>query len=637
MTIRCGNLRSSTAVLFAALMLVVLAGSGCKSVTPIGADRTSTASVYRQTHDNPIGYGGISRETQQILHRFEQTEEFGETPDASLAVLRRKAVETRERGLLYALAELSYLEGDRVSKSVKAWDPRDARDYYLASAVYAWMFLFGDAEGPVPSAYDQRFRTACDLYNFGLGLALTARGGSEDAVKLVDQARPSPVGNIDIKFDASHFQYPMEKFDRFLVADQFVVRGLSMRNRQSGLGTPLMATTKPDNLNKLARSIPATVVLRVEGGITNLAADRLPATLELYSPFDDTEFQVGERKVPLQTDTTITLAYALNQSSIWKLGRAQFLSGEEKISTGVYLPEPYRAGRIPVVFVHGTFSSPIYWAEMANSLAADPELRRRCQFWYFIYNSGNPTLYSAERLRESLRAKIKEVDPNADDHALKHMVVIGHSQGGLLTKLTATDTGDKLLEALLKTNAVGKLQMPPAKEQELRKYLCIDPLPFVTRVIFISTPHRGSYGSTGLARKLTRKLVSLPGQVMKATTDFAGLTEGLDLPAELRGTPTSVDSMSPNNPLLLTLADIPLAPGIKGNSIVAVKGEGDYREGKDGLVKYSSAHVDYAESELIVRGPHSCQDMPPSIEEVRRVLHEHLNALPKIQPEAKEK
>jgi pimeloyl-ACP methyl ester carboxylesterase len=637
MTIRSGTIhRSSTAVLSVALMLILLAGAGCKSVTPIGADRTSTASVYRQTHNNPIGYGGISRETQEILHRFEQTEEFGETPDATLAFLRRKAVETRERGLLFALAELSYLEGDRVRKSVKAWDTRDARDYYLASAVYAWLFLLGDANGPAPSAYDQRFRTACDLYNFGLGLALTSRGNSEDVVKLVDQARPSPVGEIDIKFDASHFQYPMGKFDRFLVADQFVVRGLSMRNRQSGLGTPLMAMAPSDHLNKLARAIPATVLLRVEGGITNLAADRLSATLELYSPFDDTEFEVGDRTVPLQTDTTITLAYALNQSSIWKLGRMQFLSGVERIPTGVYLPEPYRPGRIPVVFVHGTFSSPIKWAEMANTLSADPELRRRCQFWYFIYNSGNPTLYSAERLRESLQAKIKQLDPDGDDRALENMVVIGHSQGGLLTKLTATDTGDKLLATLLKTNAVGVLNIPSDKEAKLRKYLCIEPLPFVTRVVFISTPHRGSYGSTGLARRLTRKVVSLPGQVMKMTTDFTGLTEGLELPPELRGTPTSVDSMSPNNPLLLSLADIPVAPGIKANSIIAVKGDGDYKEGKDELVKYSSAHQAYTESELIVRGPHSCQHMPPAIEEVRRILHEHLKELPKIQPAVKE-
>jgi hypothetical protein len=86
--------------------------------------------------------------------------------------------------------------------------------------------------------------------------------------------------------------------------------------------------------------------------------------------------------------------------------------------------------------------------------------------------------------------------------------------------------------------------------------------------------------------------------------------------------------MSPDNPLLLTLADVPLAPGIKGHSIVAVEGDGDPQLGKDGLVSYDSAHVDYVESERIVRSVHSCQDKAPAIEEVRRILHEHLDSLP---------
>jgi hypothetical protein len=86
--------------------------------------------------------------------------------------------------------------------------------------------------------------------------------------------------------------------------------------------------------------------------------------------------------------------------------------------------------------------------------------------------------------------------------------------------------------------------------------------------------------------------------------------------------------MSPNNPFLLALADLPLAPGITGHSIIPVQGDGDYHEGKDGLVSYQSAHVDYVESEFIVRGDHSCQGRPVTIEEVRRILHEQLSTLP---------
>jgi triacylglycerol esterase/lipase EstA (alpha/beta hydrolase family) len=255
------------------------------------------------------------------------------------------------------------------------------------------------------------------------------------------------------------------------------------------------------------------------------------------------------------------MAYALNQSFVWKLGMSQFLSAEEQIASDIYLTAPYQPGRIPVVFVHGTFSSPVWWAEMYNALASDPMLRQKYQFWYFIYNSGNPMVYSAHKLRESLTAKVKQLDPAGKDLALQQMVVVGHSQGGLLTKLTATSTGDQLLETVLKTNRLGEYKVSEDEIALLRQYTCYEPLPFVKRVVFISTPHRGSYAAGNFVRSLARRFVTLPTAVMKRATEFSGLTERLNLPPELKGARTSLDSMSPRNPLLVKLADIPVAPG----------------------------------------------------------------------------
>lgn len=91
--------------------------------------------------------------------------------------------------------------------------------------------------------------------------------------------------------------------------------------------------------------------------------------------------------------------------------------------------------------------------------------------------------------------------------------------------------------------------------------------------------------------------------------------------------PSSLDSMSPRNPKLQALADIPVAPTIKVHSIIPVKGEGGFQHGRDGVVAYTSAHVDYVESELVVRGKHSCRNLPATIQEVR-ILHQHLKELP---------
>jgi pimeloyl-ACP methyl ester carboxylesterase len=277
--------------------------------------------------------------------------------------------------------------------------------------------------------------------------------------------------------------------------------------------------------------------------------------------------------------------------------------------------------------VHGTFSSPIWWAEMINTLSADPVLGKRCQFWYFIYNSGNPVVYSASKLRDALTAKLQAFDPQGLDPALQQMVVIGHSQGGLLTKLTATDTGDQLARVIMADKA-DELKLSDKEQALIQRYLYYKPLSFVKQVVFISTPHRGSYHINGLMRSLAGWLVTLPANVVNQGKELAGVKEKLDLPDELKNSSSSLDGMSPTNPIMLKLADIPLAPGVTGHSIIAIDGEGDFHHGKDGIVSYQSAHVDYVQSEFIVRSGHSCQDKPATIEEVRRILLEHLQSLP---------
>ena len=79
-----------------------------------------------------------------------------------------------------------------------------------------------------------------------------------------------------------------------------------------------------------------------------------------------------------------------------------------------------------------TASSPVWWAEMWNTLRADPVIRERYQFWAFNYASGKPITMSANILRDELMHEVTTLDPEKQDAALRSMVVIGHSQGGLL-------------------------------------------------------------------------------------------------------------------------------------------------------------------------------------------------------------
>jgi pimeloyl-ACP methyl ester carboxylesterase len=616
--------RTSACCLGSAIAVLLLAGC----TAPIGADRVTTRQSYAQVDANALRTGKPSANTVAILHRYDLDRLAAAQPDEAVRQLHQKAIITGERDLLFALAELSHVAGGHIGRSVKPWDSRDPRDYYLGSAVYAWLFLFGEGKDAPPSPFDRRFREACDLYNYSLGLALVEGKGTNGLVQLQDGRRRLPVGDIDLRVNRSDYPASLAGFDEILLADQFRVRGLSVRNREPGIGAPLICVG-PLNANFGMRpSVPATMVLRGPASLAELAAHNGTCALEIYSAYSDAAVVIGEARVPLEVDLTTFRAYTLSQSRVWSLGKLGFLAPAERIPSQLLLNQPFEADRIPVVLVHGTFSSPVTWAEMGNTLQADPELRRRYQVWTFVYGSGNPLVRSIGDLRAALTDRVQQLDPEGTNAALRQMVVIGHSQGGLLTKSTAVDAGDKIWR-LFNTNRLEDLDIPRADREKLRRALFLEPLPFVKRVVFIATPHRGSYLSGGFVRNLAAQLVSLPGNLVSRSKEVFQLAAGSEIGKFLHGRmPTSLDGMSPKNPGLLAMAEISVVPGVKAHSIIPVLKEGDLNKAEDGVVAYKSAHVDYVESEFIVRSYHSCLDQPAAIEEVRRILHQHLKELP---------
>ena len=602
------------------LGIALLFLAGC--VNPIGADRVSPRQAYQHLHENALNSSRCSSDTMRVLNRYGLDRAFLKNPDATLAKLQTIACTDDRRDLLFALSELNYRNADRQSQSVRPGVPHLARNSYLASAIYAYLYLLGESKDARPNFFDIRIRTAGDLYNRGLAQGLMVNTNA--LVDLAGGPRETPPGVVEVQFTQPGFPWNLDLIKAFYSADEFVIRGLSTRNRDSGLGAPLIAVTDKFGKYKESMRAPVTVFLRVSGDARDWSAGKLAATLELYSAFDAAQVEVNGRQVPLQTDTTAPIAQGLNNNSIWKLGLAQFFSAELQDKTGIRRMEPYTPGQIPVVFVHGTASSPVWWAEMWNTLNADPVLRKRYQYWAFNYASGKPITMSAGILRDDLMNTVQTLDPEGKDEALRHMVVIGHSQGGLLAKLTATDTGDKLWQHISKTN-IDALNIDLPTRELLRANFFFKPLPCVSRVIFISTPHRGSYQNTSFVQNLLNRFMKFPSDLMDASANLMKLKDTLDLPPALRnGVPTSLNGMATDNPFMLTLANIPVAPGIKANSIIAIKGNDQPPNGADGVVKYDSAHVDYAESEFIVRSGHSCQMNPLTIEEVRRILLENL-------------
>jgi pimeloyl-ACP methyl ester carboxylesterase len=624
----------------ATLLLLIVSLAGCS--IPIGVTKVDMTKAYRDINASALTGNELSSDTVIVLHRFYLLEQFELDPAKAIARLHAIAVTDQRRDLRFALSEMSFLYAKKLeaprldAQEGQPWQNARsgtaslsgyAPDYYLMSALYAYYYLLGPSAEEPPEAYDRRFRVACDLYNRSLAKAFAT--GKNGQLKFEDQVRELPVARLTISVKKKSVEWSLDQFKKFLPADNYRVHGLSVRDRTPGLGLPLIAILKKTPQLPGETAIPATAFMQVMGGIVDKEQDSVKASLEFYSGFDDPEVTVGTRKVPLETDTTTPLAYKLNDPSLWsELGVSRFLTPRSTKSVLV-LSQPYEPGRVPVVFVHGTASNPLWWAEMLNTLRSDPILKKRCQFWFFMYNSNQPILISGDELRVHLNSEIRKLDPSGTDPALRNMVVIGHSQGGLLTKLTVVQPGDKLWQAL-SDKKFDQLDLTPDLRKQIKTLFFFEPVPSVKRVVFISTPHRGSFLTTGFVRNLMRRLINLPGDVYQKTTSFLSQNEDkLKLPAELKGKiPTSIDGMSPTNPVLMALADLPIVPGVKANSIIAVEGDGDFHTGNDGVVEYTSAHLDGVESEFIVRSGHSCQDNPVTIEEVRRILLEHLASLP---------
>jgi hypothetical protein len=603
---------------FAGCIVALLPFLGGCAARPIGVERVSTQEAYQQVEANILLSGKLSSDTRTILHRFDLTKIAEEDPSKALLSLHDRALLAQERGLLYALAELSYLAGNKTSAD------QVSENFYLGSAVYAYLFLFGDGEDR-PDPFDRRFRFACDLYNYSLGRALVDRSRSKSVVHLETGKRSLPVGEIDLQVTSPDPEFPLDQFEEFLLADAFRVKGLSVRNRTPGLGAPLIAVGHIEQSLRIKRSSPVTAFLRLPShNLRQLGSATKPATLEIHSGYTEKDLTIADRTVPLEKDLTVARAYTLNQSFGWRAQKLHFFLPGAGLPGQMVFTEPYQPGRIPVVLVHGTYLSPVEWGEMLNTLYGDPLIRKRYQLWLYIYSSSKPLVFSGDEFRGILTDTLKKVDPEGRDAALQQMVVIGHSQGGLLAKMASVDSGDKLWR-VFSERSFTDINLDKKKRETLQRYLFLKPLPFVKRVVFISTPHRGSYRIGGALRRVVRRLVSVPRNVSQTTGDILKGTEGITVPEMFRKSKlTSIDGMSPRNPLLLALAEIPVAPTVKAHSIIPIKGKGDPVFESDGVVKYQSAHVEYVESELIVRGPHSCQAMPSTIEEIRRILYAHI-------------
>jgi pimeloyl-ACP methyl ester carboxylesterase len=610
----------------------LLLGSAC--ATPVGVTRGDTQAVYHTLTRSVLSTGKPSALTEQALRRVGLAERFEDDPEATLALLRGKGTDLGH-DRVFALAELSFLYAERSHR----------QEFYLAAAVYAYAFLFEHA-WTSETALDPRARLAADLYNLGMGHGLAVvRPPAEPTAAaslpveytealLSDRTLKLPFGQLELRGDPENFQWGSYRFNRFIAVGEYKVRGLRNRYRQAGIGVPLAAEVVPVGTGPDAEAahrrvpprikVPVTAFVRLETVLQGIADGGIKGRLELYPADAGKTVEVNGQAFPLELEPTAALALGLEGAPVWDTELRWFLTPEHESPTdNLVMLHPYRPGRIPVVLVHGTASSVARWAELFNEVSNDPVLRGRVQFWFFLYSTSNPILQSAAELRQALDGILKELDPEGRDPALRRMVVVGHSQGGLLTRLMVTDSGTRFWDAASKI-PFAEIRASPESRELLHRAMFFEPVPSVTRVVFVATPHRGSFRVSTFVLNVVRRLVTLPVTLVRGVNELVQQNPNITR-AAFSGVPTAVDNMRPGSTFIQTLAASPIAPGVTAHSIIAVLGEGPVTGKTDGVVSYESAHLDWVASEKIVRSGHSTQGDPETILEVRRILREHIS------------
>jgi pimeloyl-ACP methyl ester carboxylesterase len=403
-------------------------------------------------------------------------------------------------------------------------------------------------------------------------------------------------------------------------ADELDVRGKFVvpRVTREGAGAALVAVR-----HKQAPQVPLRFAPpRVYTAITAVGRfNGRKCEIEFIDPLATESINVSGRTLPSRADFTAPIAMGLSSEHPEKIGFAAMLNPEKFAHTARLVQvQPYAPNKIPVLFVHGLQDTPVSWVPMVSALWSDPVLRRNYQVCVFSYPSGYPFQYSALLLGREL---------DTFDRTFPHhrpIVLVGHSMGGIICRLMITDSGGDKLWRYFFGKPPTQTKLSPETKALLEEALIFTPRRDVARIIFISTPHRGSVLAQNSIGRIGSSLIRKSVRVMNAGPEIlrASVVQEDPTVLKLNRLPNSIDTLSPNDPFLKEMNMLSMAKRIPYHSIIGDRGRGDTPNSSDGVVPYWSSHLEGAESEKIVPSGHGAEHSAQGIAEILRILHEHI-------------
>ena len=511
---------------------------------------------------------------------------------------------------------------------------------------YSYAYLFKTKRKPIDRIFDNRQVQIRDFYNQAIAKLVTISAQRSSVKKATDSVK---IGNSIYNINLDQYQLLKNKeLDRFISSYNLNFSGLRTIHRRDGFGSEFVAvfpaseeksnnkyildplnasyqTSINPNIHK-ARYLSATIVARpVKAESVDDIINSPNITVQVMDPYRTENVDIAGKSYPLAANFSAPYGLWLAENNLGAAAYLSLIDREERLTMPhLYMLEPYNPNKKVIVLVHGLASSPEAWIALTNDIMGDSILREHYQVWQVFYSTNMPILESRFQIYALLKQAFGGLNPN--DPADKDAVLIGHSMGGIISRLLVSnaDISQSAL-SMMSPYQQAKLKKHPIVSERLK----IQPITNFDRAVFMSSPNRGTDFADLWFTRAARKIIKLPGAFLGAVTDTI-TNQDIDAKDIL----TRIDKgliqngpsdLSHKSKFMALTEDINPPKGFVFHSIIGNKTNSkDPDVMTDGIVPYKSAHLDGATSEVIIKGGHSIQETPEAVLELRRILRQHL-------------
>ena len=382
----------------------------------------------------------------------------------------------------------------------------------------------------------------------------------------------------------------------------------------------------------------------------------------LFNPYQHQYIDILGKNYPLAANFSAGYSQWLDENHLSQAGITNMLKKQDMMLPELFMLEPYNPNKKVVIMVHGLASSPATWLNLTNNLLADPVLRQHYQVWQIFYATNLPMLENRYQIQSLIEAAYHFSDPDGKNPASKNSVLIGHSMGGVISRMMVSN--DNLLGKLdtlnISSNSTNNNHPSQTTIEQAQKLLkqnyhielnnrfVLQSLPQVDTAVFISSPFRGTDYAERWFTLLARRIIRLPISLTKNIVAMAGSDDEKTLKHDNFAAlylQNGASQLSDRSAFMQLTANIEIDKNVHYYNIMgnhAKKSSNPTNQDinslttlekmrmtnlSDGIVPYKSSHLDGAVREIILKGNHSLHENPQTVKELRKILHEHLNNL----------